>query len=76
MKSNLQNLVGTLQTNVNNNATAMSNIQTTVSTLQTGFGSVPSQTTSNAMREVYQEYFSNYYGTGVYSKLFNAHSQK
>ncbi len=27
-------------------------------------------------RDIYQEYFWNYYGTGMYSKLFNAHSKK
>ncbi len=27
-------------------------------------------------RDIYQEYFWNYYGTGVYSKLFDTHSKK
>ncbi len=49
MKSNSHNPVGTLQTNVNNNATAMSNIQMTVLTLQTGLDSVSSQTGSDAI---------------------------
>ena len=27
-------------------------------------------------RDIYQEYFWNYYGTDKYYKLFNAHSKK
>jgi len=27
-------------------------------------------------RDIYQEYFWNYYGTSVYSKMLNAHSKK
>ncbi len=49
MKSNSHNPVGTLQINVNNNATAMSNIQMTVLTLQTGLDSVSNQTGSDAI---------------------------